>query len=204
MNRRSGHPSPISTKSLIERGQSPQLALQQIPVLQSLVQLASRLDQIGQAAFLREFFEQNRGSCTFDWSQSLSTTRCFYDLDRQIGRSLETARRTRGSSPSRPRARPSCSHQAQVGQKRGILWYGDKPARKVATQAWRLRKVLDCFEEAGWPDRIDNPLADPHTHVGESEALHETLSCLREGLAYINFRADGSGKGIIWEGEESD
>lgn len=54
-------------------------------------------------------------------------------------------------------------------------------------------RVLDAFEEDGWPPRIDSPLLK-----SDSQTLHNTLHQLRDGLLAITFEADGTGEGICW------
>ena len=58
-------------------------------------------------------------------------------------------------------------------------------------------KVLDAFQEDGWPDRIDDPLSPSK----DQQRLHETIASLNENMALplVHFRADGTGQGIVWE-----
>ncbi len=67
--------------------------------------------------------------------------------------------------------------------------------RKVRPIAKNVIRILDAFEEDGWPSRIDDPLAPSP----ETRRVSETLRTLNEGLDMIRFRADGTGEGIIWE-----
>jgi hypothetical protein len=54
-------------------------------------------------------------------------------------------------------------------------------------------KVLDSFEAAGWPDRIDDPIVP-----GDWQKLNDTVKSLNKHLIRIRFHADGSGRGITW------
>jgi hypothetical protein len=56
-------------------------------------------------------------------------------------------------------------------------------------------RVLDAFQEDGWPDRIDDPLAPSKNQ----QRLHETIKRLNDNLDVIRFRSDGTGQGIVWE-----
>ena len=56
-------------------------------------------------------------------------------------------------------------------------------------------KVLDAFEEEGWPVRIDDPL-DPSKN---QQRLHECIKRLNDKLEDIRFSADGTGQGIRWK-----
>jgi len=60
-------------------------------------------------------------------------------------------------------------------------------------------KVLDQFEEDGFPARIDDPLADPRAPSKDQARLHETIRSLNNKIRFIRFHADGTGKGIRWE-----
>jgi hypothetical protein len=61
--------------------------------------------------------------------------------------------------------------------------------------ATNVVKVLDSFQGLGWPERIDDPIPGGQNQ----QRLHETIKSLNEGLTRIHFRADGTGKGFIWE-----
>lgn len=59
--------------------------------------------------------------------------------------------------------------------------------------------ILTCFEEDGWPDRIDDPLpAQPD--ITPKRRLHDAICslnrCQKERL--IRFMGDGSGEGVRW------
>jgi hypothetical protein len=56
--------------------------------------------------------------------------------------------------------------------------------------------VLAAFEEAEWPQRIDNPLP-----TDDKQRMRETIRHLNERCEGLRFRADGTGKGIVWEPE---
>lgn len=66
---------------------------------------------------------------------------------------------------------------------------GRKVAKNVAL-------VLDCFEDDGWPQRIDSPFAADETGT---QTCRETIRSLNDGLRLIRFVADGSGEGIVWK-----
>ena len=81
---------------------------------------------------------------------------------------------------------------------RGELTYDGKVIRRVqAGRAKNIVKVLDAFQEDGWPDRIDDPLSPSK----DQQRLHETIASLNENMALplVHFRADGTGQGIVWE-----
>jgi hypothetical protein len=79
---------------------------------------------------------------------------------------------------------------------RGELSYRTVVVKRVRTAvATNVVKVLDVFQEEGWPDRIDDPL-DPSK---DQQRLHETIKRLNDNLKEIRFHADGMGQGIVWE-----
>jgi hypothetical protein len=67
---------------------------------------------------------------------------------------------------------------------------------KVASNVIR---VLEAFQEEGWPRHIDDPLP-PRRGMQQTpqQRLHETVKSLNSGLSTIRFRADGSGRGVVW------
>lgn len=75
-----------------------------------------------------------------------------------------------------------------------VLTYRGKTIRRVRGRsvASNVPRILDAFEEDGWPERIDDPLPDGKN----PQRLRETIRSLNEGLKDIRFFADGSGEGI--------
>jgi len=69
-----------------------------------------------------------------------------------------------------------------------------KRVRSV-TVAKNVTRILDTFEDDGWPDRIDDPLDPSNSQM----RLHEAIKRLNDNLTGIKFRADGTGQGIVWE-----
>jgi hypothetical protein len=60
--------------------------------------------------------------------------------------------------------------------------------------------VLNAFQEDGWPERIDDPLA-PNGHQDSKRRLHNTINNLnRNQRAHlIRFSGNGQGTGIAWK-----
>ena len=63
--------------------------------------------------------------------------------------------------------------------------------------------VLDAFQTASWPRRIDDPLPPffGNDQTAAKQRLHETIKNLNRALPRrtIRFRGDGSGRGVLWE-----
>jgi hypothetical protein len=76
------------------------------------------------------------------------------------------------------------------------LCFNGTVVRTVAhpNAAKNIVSVLNAFEEAGWPPRIDDPLPGGRN----SQRLHATIQSLNDGLTKIVFTADGTGKGYTW------
>lgn len=72
--------------------------------------------------------------------------------------------------------------------------------KRFRTKAPTQEVVLAAFEEDGWPQRIDDPLA-PQPFSDCKHRLRATIQSLNRfhEEPMIRFRADGSGEGIVWE-----
>ena len=75
------------------------------------------------------------------------------------------------------------------------LRYQDEVVRSVPRPgvAKNIVTVLNAFEAAGWPTRIDNPLK-----LKSPQKLRDTLKSVNEGLEKLRFESDGTSTGILW------
>lgn len=91
--------------------------------------------------------------------------------------------------PSPPKDRPLWN--AGTGE---LLW-GDDVIRSVPIRKspLNIQLILDAFQAAGWPSRIENPLPNG------PQQLHEALRSLNRGLEKVVFRAQEGGEAIIWK-----
>src|SRR5207247_2274436 len=71
-------------------------------------------------------------------------------------------------------------------------------AMKFTRPAPNQETVLACFQEDGWPLRIDNPLAGA-THKEAHEKLRDAVKKLNHNQHLLAFHLDGTGEGVIWE-----
>jgi hypothetical protein len=80
------------------------------------------------------------------------------------------------------------------------LRVGDQVVKRFKWPAENQERVLDAFQSAGWPLRIDDPLM-PHPEICPKRRLHDTLKCLNRKQAneLIKFRGDGTGLGVLLE-----
>jgi hypothetical protein len=77
---------------------------------------------------------------------------------------------------------------------RGELIHEEKVIRRVSRgKAVNVVRVLQAFEAVGWPSRVPSPFGN------DWEKMHETIRSLNKGLQVIRFRADGTGKGVLWD-----
>ena len=77
---------------------------------------------------------------------------------------------------------------------------GQTLVKRFRLKAPAQEVVLAAFEEDGWPQRIDDPLA-PQPFSESKRRLRSTIQSLNrfQEEPMIRFRADGSGEGIVWE-----
>ncbi len=99
----------------------------------------------------------------------------------------------RSSSSVRPTTLPHWDRETRE------LRYRGEVVRRVARlkQAGNIVPILDAFEAAGWPLRID----DPHRASRKgADGLRRDVSSLNEGLEKprIKFASDGTGTGVVW------
>ena len=73
------------------------------------------------------------------------------------------------------------------------LYFKGEMIRKYhRSKAEYLIKVIQMFEEEGWPPKIDSPLP-----AGVN--LREKVRELNRNLKAIRFGSDGEGKGFVWD-----
>jgi hypothetical protein len=90
----------------------------------------------------------------------------------------------------------SPSRRPEWNRTRGELKLGRKIIRRVRVGvAVNIVKILDAFEEEGWPERIDSPIA----RASDDMAHRDAISSLNKNLVAVRFRSDGTGTGMLWE-----
>lgn len=79
----------------------------------------------------------------------------------------------------------------------GELWFDGEIVRQVrnAARATLVVRILEAFEESGWPRTID----DPVTSGGDSSQRRRAIESLNKGLARIRFACTGDGMSFGWE-----
>ena len=99
------------------------------------------------------------------------------------------ARRVDGLFPIKPRWDANENELRIAGQL----------VKRFRWHAPNQERLIVAFEEAGWPEKIDDPLpADDQ--VDSKRRLHDTIKCLnrRHVQNLMRFHGDGTGEGVIW------
>ncbi len=78
------------------------------------------------------------------------------------------------------------------------LRLGNKLIKRFKWPAENQERVLDAFEDNGWPTHISDPL-EAHDSICPKRRLHDTIKCLnrKQINGLIKFRGDGTGKGVL-------
>jgi hypothetical protein len=72
------------------------------------------------------------------------------------------------------------------------LWLSNKQIKRYTRPAPLQTRILDAFQEDGWPPQIDDPL-DPGMLRRVLDSLNKTLR-----LTPLHFHGDGTGEGVWW------
>jgi len=104
-----------------------------------------------------------------------------------------------GESPLHGAA-ASSSAVPQWDKERQELRVGDVVVKQFKVPAPNQEMILACFQEEGWPPRIDDPLP-PQANQDAKRRLHDTINTLNRHQKHelIRFSGDGTGEGIRWE-----
>ena len=77
----------------------------------------------------------------------------------------------------------------------GELWFQGRLVRKVRVEvATQICRILDGFQDEGWPRSIDNPI---DTSLS-SQPLHDAVASLNRGLSGVRFHVSDEGESIYW------
>lgn len=97
-----------------------------------------------------------------------------------------------GESRTRIRNATVPSWNAESGE---LVW-GNRTVRRVRIfrVPSNVQLILDAFQQAGWPTRIDNPLP----HGPDAQKLHQALFSLNKGLKRLAFCSQEGGTAISW------
>ena len=78
------------------------------------------------------------------------------------------------------------------------LRLGTTLVRRYRRHAPHQERILDAFQQSGWPACIHNPLSNRCSY---DEQLHDAIKRLNrhQDQQVLCFKGDGSGKGVLWE-----
>ncbi len=85
---------------------------------------------------------------------------------------------------------------------RGELSFNGRACKRYRQPAKNQRRLLDAFEECGWPPRIDDPIP-PDAKVDRRDRLADTVRALNKGCKLIRFELDGTTEGVIWNADRT-
>jgi hypothetical protein len=115
--------------------------------------------------------------------------------DQHIEHVQEPASRPVVPSPGQPPAPTVPQWNAETGE----LTYNGQVVKRIKnrSQAKNVQRVLQEFQDTGWPPRIDDPLE----HPASADRTNKTVRSLKAGLdqTAVQFSADGSGQGFCWK-----
>ena len=127
-------------------------------------------------------------------ARGVSLERAVVDVARGVGRMSEATARWLSrelalDDPPPPADRPIWHPE------KGKLCFGSRVIRRVRMMRnpSNIQQILDAFQGAGWPSRIDNPLGT------DQQRLHQALRSLNGSLEMIRFRSQEGGGAISWE-----
>src|SRR5262245_31999007 len=112
----------------------------------------------------------------------------------RIGVAVNKLRRALFAKADRPCGQ--AADKPKWDQDRRELWLGNLLCKRYRNRAKNQEPILDFFEQAGWPARIEDPLP-PSLHGDEMQRLRDTVAQLNNGNPHIFFECDGNGS-ILW------
>ncbi|SRR5260221_10666451 len=76
------------------------------------------------------------------------------------------------------------------------LWWNGEVIMEFERAATFEEKLLNAFQDAGWPDRVPNPYLRGHR---AKQDAHNACRLLSARQSVIRFRTRNSGQQISWE-----
>jgi hypothetical protein len=104
--------------------------------------------------------------------------------------------------PSSPSPREHRVEEAPIWDAaRRRLSLAGRVVKQFRQPAVSQERILDAFQEDGWPPRIDDPLPPNGSTQTPQDRLHDAIKALNAHQleAHIHFYRDGTGHGVGWE-----
>ncbi|MFK7766069.1 MAG: hypothetical protein AB8B55_02420 [Mariniblastus sp.] len=100
----------------------------------------------------------------------------------------------------KPNSNAESANRPVWDRQRRELRLGDVVVKRFKWPAENQERVLNAFEDLGWPNHIEDPLVE-HPTICAKRRLHDTLKCLnrKQIREMIKFRGDGTGRGVRLE-----
>jgi hypothetical protein len=73
---------------------------------------------------------------------------------------------------------------------------------RASSSPLRTTRILDAFEECGWPSRIDDPIP-PRRDSDQRQRLADAVRLLNSN-GVIRFELDGNGLGVVWKATQQE
>jgi hypothetical protein len=130
------------------------------------------------------------------FSQLASSTGGMANQAKQLGHPQARATPSIGSAPL---AAPAITQTPRWDKSESPyrLLVGDVIVRTVRPNAFNIIRILDSFQELGWPREILDPLTGPREK--QWSRMHEAIRSLNSGLSVIQFSGNGTSRGIRWD-----
>jgi len=173
----------------------PVADLRRVPLLGSLVRLASHRERDSQAALLNEFINENQASWTYRPGHVDFMTMDFvlHTLDEQIQSQLGYFAGDLGAQPGVAKPKPVWDPVHRE------LWYRGVLVRPPFRFDAVAMMILDKFQnqKPSWPRWVEDPL--PPNPDTQRDRLKDAIRTLNDNLVILRFRSDGKDTGVIWE-----
>ncbi len=97
------------------------------------------------------------------------------------------------------RPRPKPAEKPHWDKAKHTLWFRGVIVKRFRQPADNQQRLLDAFEEEGWPPQIDDPL--PQDAINPKVRLHDTIKRLNHNQEthLLHFGGVRNGEGISWE-----
>ena len=162
-------------------------------LLQALALVVSNAACVDEPSLRRALIKDNPDLWPNEWLDPIKHDWAFADLMRKLHNELSDELLDNQAAASTQLALPAPERMTPTWDRENYhLSFMGELARNVSPRARNVIRVLDAFQEEGWPDRIYDPVHDDKTRI------HYTIASLNEGLRKLRFHADGTGERIRW------
>jgi hypothetical protein len=168
----------------------PDETIEQILVLRRLRDDAAKFEQLGEDRFFQEVIEINSES-----RDSIGEYRDSIDEGlRQAFHCIDIVdSQTTTPTSRKEKTKPSWDKEDST------LCYNNETIRKLQPKAKNVIRLLDAFQEQGWPDMIEDPFPGFQRVDRNPQRLSDTIKSLKKNLQMIDFHMYGDGRHVCWK-----